>query len=99
MFIRENDLKFIMLLLFSLLFPGDFVKGARDGSGMFFYASGAIYDGCWKDNLKHGPGKFVFKNGRIYEGIFEYDHMVDHPDLVLDRLSTPGGSTTELIVI
>ena len=58
---------------------------------MFFYASGAIYDGCWKNNLKHGPGKFVFKNGRIYEGVFEYDHMVEHPDLVLERLSTPGG--------
>ena len=72
------------------LYSGDFVRGARDGRGMFFYASGAIYDGCWKDNLKHGPGKFVFKNGRIYEGIFEYDHMVEHPDLVLERLSTPG---------
>lgn len=70
-------------------YEGDFVRGARDGHGMFFYASGAIYDGCWKDNLKHGPGKFVFKNGRIYEGIFEYDHMVEHPDLVLERLSTP----------
>lgn len=70
-------------------YEGEFIRGARNGQGMFFYASGAIYDGSWKDNLKHGRGKFVFKNGRIYEGVFEFDHMLEHPDLVLERLSTP----------
>ena len=36
---------------------------------MFCYASGARYEGEWKDNAKHGFGKFFFKDGTIFAGI------------------------------
>ena len=36
---------------------------------MFNYASGARYEGEWKDNAKHGYGKFFFKDGTVFAGI------------------------------
>ena len=35
---------------------------------MFSYASGARYEGEWKDNAKHGYGKFFFKDGSVFAG-------------------------------
>jgi hypothetical protein len=36
------------------MYDGEFVNGLRHGFGMFFYASGAKYEGGWKNNMKHG---------------------------------------------
>lgn len=47
---------------------GEFLNGERQGNGIFYYASGAIYDGQWKNNMKHGDGKFIFKNGCVFSG-------------------------------
>lgn len=38
-------------------YTGDFVQGLRHGQGSFYYASGALYKGEWKDNKKHGQVK------------------------------------------
>jgi hypothetical protein len=35
------------------MYDGEFVNGLRHGFGMFFYASGAKYEGGWKNNMKH----------------------------------------------
>ena len=42
-------------------YDGDFVDGERHGFGVFYYASGAMYEGEWKHNMKNGNGKFTFK--------------------------------------
>lgn len=42
----------------------------KSGKGKYTWASGAIYDGWYKDNLKHGKGKYVTKKGVTYEGVF-----------------------------
>lgn len=36
------------------MYDGEFVNGLRHGFGIFFYASGAKYEGGWKNNMKHG---------------------------------------------
>ena len=43
-------------------------SGKREGFGVFSYASGARYEGEWKDNAKHGYGKFFFKDGTVFAG-------------------------------
>ncbi|XP_067859868.1 radial spoke head 10 homolog B isoform X1 [Heptranchias perlo] len=74
-------------------YVGQFVMGARQGQGKFYYASGAVYDGEWVSNKKHGLGTFVFKNGRIFEGEFFEDRMAEFPDFSVDGMNTPDLST------
>eukprot|EP00794_Sanderia_malayensis_P019213 gene19213-21137_t len=70
-------------------YEGAFVNATRDGYGVFNYASGAKYAGEWKNNVKHGQGEFTFKNGSVYKGMFENDHIVEFPDLIPSRMTTP----------
>ncbi|XP_026771523.3 radial spoke head 10 homolog B isoform X2 [Pangasianodon hypophthalmus] len=72
-------------------YEGEFAQGLRHGQGTFFYASGAVYSGCWKDNKKHGQGKFIFKNGRLYEGEFIDDRMAEFPASSTISLCALGG--------
>jgi hypothetical protein len=39
------------------LLLGEWQNGMRNGCGTFYYASGAIYSGYWKDNKKVGLGQ------------------------------------------
>ena len=39
-------------------YVGDFVNADRHGTGKFFFASGAMYDGEWVSNQKHGMVRF-----------------------------------------
>ncbi|XP_012938646.1 radial spoke head 10 homolog B isoform X2 [Aplysia californica] len=71
------------------MYDGELVNGLRHGTGVFYYANGAKYEGYWRDNMKHGQGKFTFKNGRIYEGLFEKDHIVEYPDFTMDGSASP----------
>ena len=32
--------------------------------------NGALYQGCWKDDLQHGKGKEVWTDGSTYEGMY-----------------------------
>uniref|UniRef100_UPI00398F3EF9 radial spoke head 10 homolog B isoform X2 n=1 Tax=Pristiophorus japonicus TaxID=55135 RepID=UPI00398F3EF9 len=74
-------------------YVGQFVMGARQGHGKFFYASGAVYMGEWASNKKHGSGTFVFKNGHTFEGEFFEDRMVEFPHFSIDGIKTPDLST------
>ncbi|MNE87643.1 MORN repeat protein [compost metagenome] len=33
-------------------YEGDFVNGQREGYGVFYYADGSKYEGCWQNNMK-----------------------------------------------
>ncbi|XP_057291663.1 radial spoke head 10 homolog B2-like isoform X3 [Hydractinia symbiolongicarpus] len=77
---------------------GEFLNGERHGNGIFYYASGAIYNGQWKNNMKHGDGKFIFKNGCVFSGKFSDDHMLEFPELILSGMTTPDISQSGLPV-
>lgn len=68
---------------------GDFIDGERSGYGIFYYANSAIYEGCWRENMKHGHGTFKFKNGATFRGQFKNDRMVEFPNLILSGMATP----------
>ncbi|XP_048871790.1 radial spoke head 10 homolog B [Brienomyrus brachyistius] len=70
-------------------YTGQFVQGARQGQGTFFYANGASYEGGWQANKKHGQGKFTSKDGRVSEGEFVDDRMSEYPALPKDAVLTP----------
>jgi len=57
-------------------YEGNWVRGRREGFGVFLFSDGAYYRGEWKNNLKHGRGVFVFADGRVFEGEFFRDEMV-----------------------
>ncbi|XP_043567307.1 radial spoke head 10 homolog B isoform X2 [Chiloscyllium plagiosum] len=81
-------------------YVGEFVMGARQGQGKFFYANGAVYSGEWVANKKHGLGTFMLKNGRTFEGKFLEDHMVEFPELSITGMKTPdlGTMQTKLLL-
>nr|XP_023686995.1 radial spoke head 10 homolog B-like isoform X1 [Paramormyrops kingsleyae] len=70
-------------------YTGQFVQGARQGQGTFFYANGASYEGGWQVNRKHGQGKFTSKNGHVSEGDFVDDRMTEFPAFPKDAVLTP----------
>ncbi|XP_078096738.1 radial spoke head 10 homolog B [Mustelus asterias] len=74
-------------------YVGEFVMGARQGQGKFFYANGAVYSGEWVANKKHGLGVFTFKNGRTFEGEFFEDRMIEFPNFSIDGMNTPDLSS------
>jgi hypothetical protein len=41
-------------------------KGERHGQGTYYWNSGDIYDGAWKESHKHGLGTFTFKDGSTF---------------------------------
>eukprot|EP00041_Stephanoeca_diplocostata_P017357 m.348389 g.348389 ORF g.348389 m.348389 type:complete len:656 (-) comp20673_c0_seq1:1432-3399(-) len=89
-------------------YVGDFCDGQRHGDGTFYYASGAVYSGGWKQNLKHGLAVYTTENGAVYRGEFIDDHMADPSKLTggdfyytftqLHKFPT-GGDATELTAI
>jgi antitoxin component YwqK of YwqJK toxin-antitoxin module len=40
----------------------------KSGSGIYTYASGNKYDGCWDKDKRHGIGEFRWARGEIYKG-------------------------------
>jgi hypothetical protein len=49
-------------------YEGDFVKGKKEGHGIYKDAGGRMYSGAWKGGLQEGHGKFVWGDGTLYEG-------------------------------
>jgi len=42
-----------------------------DEQGKYTYASGAVYEGGWKEDKYHGKGEKAWADGQVYEGKFE----------------------------
>ncbi len=54
-------------------YEGNFVSGAKSGEGKFFFASGNIFSGTFKDNI-YTNGIFTYANERItFEGNYNAD--------------------------
>ncbi|XP_048408576.1 radial spoke head 10 homolog B isoform X2 [Stegostoma tigrinum] len=77
-------------------YVGEFVMGARQGQGKFYYANGAVYSGEWVANRKHGLGTFTLKNGRTFEGKFIEDRMVEFPELSITGMKIPDLGTMQI---
>jgi hypothetical protein len=56
----------------SAIFKGEFENGKKV-SGIYFYKSGDIYKGAFKDNLRNGIAEYNYKNGDVFNGVFEND--------------------------
>jgi hypothetical protein len=56
-------------------YVGTFQDGREDGSGVYTWASGDIYDGEWKAGRKHGRGNQIWVNGERYVGEWQNDRQ------------------------
>ena len=45
-----------------------------DGDGIYTFATGAIYDGTWKEGERSGFGRTISSNGEEYNGNYENDN-------------------------
>ena len=56
---------------------GEWAQNKKNGYGVFYYHTGAIYEGQFVDDLRHGQGKITFLKGspveESYEGSWEND--------------------------
>ncbi len=57
-------------------FEGYYKLGQKNGLGIYRDASGAYYEGNWKNNAGDGKGFQKFADGRTYEG----DYITGQPD-------------------
>lgn len=42
-------------------------NGMRNGSGVYRYQTGDVFEGQWTNNVRNG-GRIAFSNGDVYEG-------------------------------
>lgn len=49
-------------------------KGEKDGTGIYRWIDGSIYDGDYSNDLRHGRGKFLWSNGESYDGEYLKDN-------------------------
>ena len=49
-------------------YVGPVVKGLAEGKGIYYFKSGAKYDGYWKNGDYEGKGKYIGNNGDRHEG-------------------------------
>ena len=42
----------------------------KNGSGIYTFSDGTLYEGGFKDDKRHGMGKLSFTNGGFYHGKF-----------------------------
>ena len=52
-------------------YTGDFVKGDKNGFGVYKWNNGACYEGQYKADKKEGRGIYVWANGDRFEGEFK----------------------------
>jgi hypothetical protein len=56
---------------------GEWKDNKKNGYGVFYYHSGAVYEGHFVDDLRQGQGKLTFMAGSSveegYEGTWEQD--------------------------
>jgi len=60
-------------------YKGSFKKGLPFGMGIYYYSSGAVYEGNFLNGKRHGQGKLVFQNeGKevIEEGSWDEDNYI-----------------------
>ncbi|CBZ54564.1 conserved hypothetical protein [Neospora caninum Liverpool] len=73
-------------------YEGQFKNGVREGFGLFWYANGSRYEGCWRNNKKHGRAHYVNEAGCVHEALFENDRIVS----VSQRFTAQEGSLKSL---
>lgn len=49
----------------------DIRSNIRHGQGIFFYPTGDVYFGGWKEEMFHGQGVYIFSSGEIYDGLLK----------------------------
>ena len=60
-------------------YTGSFKKGLPNGTGVYYYSTGAVYEGNFLNGKRHGQGKLVFQNEgteMTEEGIWEEDNYI-----------------------
>ena len=51
-----------------LVFKGTYLKGKKNGKGVYYYDNGSYYDGEYKNDVRQGKGSYVFPTGQKYVG-------------------------------
>ena len=53
------------------------VNGIKQGTFIFHYATGSVFEGNFENDLKNGYGKMTWSSGDVYEGNWENGNMSD----------------------
>ena len=54
-------------------FEGELNSAGQREKGVFYYNSGAKYEGMYINDKKYGIGVYTFADGNFYRGMFEND--------------------------
>ena len=71
-------------------YDGDWVDGAKEGTGKITYPDGSVYEGGMLGDLRAGQGKLTMPDGLSYEGVWAAGQMSGQ-----GRLVQPSGDIYE----
>ncbi len=56
------------------VYEGEWFEGKKYGRGKIIFASGSIFEGSFKNDMKEGSGKmYYYPSGNFFEGEWKYD--------------------------
>lgn len=72
-----QSLSFLIIFICSVLtlyidrYVGNWAGNKKNGYGVFYYHTGAVYEGNFVDDLRDGQGKITFLKGSAVEESYE----------------------------
>lgn len=58
-------------------YQGDLINGKKDGKGIYYFDTGQVYIGNWKQDFMEGQGVFYFSDGGFFSGNFSKNKSHD----------------------
>ena len=58
-----------------------FLNGKLSGKGVYYYANGDKYEGCFKNGLKDGEGVYIFCNEKREKHLYKAGNLVNKTTL------------------
>ena len=56
-------------------YRGNWIGGAKSGSGTLSYYDGAFFKGNWANDIRSGLGEILFQSGDIFTGLWDCNKM------------------------
>jgi len=95
----SGKLEYLRSDVFGAYYTGDWIRGMRDGKGVFYYSPDSIMDGYWQKDKYIGPYEYPYKVTSSRGPIrYKFTKIADAPNVIEIQFRRGGLRTMDDIV-